>query len=267
VAGPTMWVVERSGSQVFIFGETVGVGADDSWLTETIRAAFDDSREFWCEVADAQEIAQSPLLAQYGLSSEPLSRRLSDDERRRVRDAAHTMGLDPEALEGLRPWLAGQLLEHAHRAHIGLDAPAGVHEVLVRRARDAGKRIRAEVPDAEAALSFFAGLGDAVEVEYLMWTLDRVDSGAAGVDRQVAAWRVGDGSVVAQLVAEWQARYPHLHQRMLAERNRAWLPRIDAMLQEPGGVFILVGDSHLPGDEGVLALLARHQLQPRRATT
>ena len=90
-----------------------------------------------------------------------------------------------------------------------------------------------------------------------MWTLDRVAERGAEIPRQVAAWMVGDGSVVEQQVTETRTKYPGLYQSLLADRNRAWVPRIDAMLDEPGSVFVLVGDSHLVGDDGIPALLTR----------
>jgi uncharacterized protein len=178
---------------------------------------------------------------------------------------ARAVEVDPTSLEGLRPWLAGQLLESAHRDRSGVDATADVHDMLLSLARDSGKVIRTELPDADATLFFFANLGDAAEIEYLMWTLDRVAQQRAEIREQVAAWLVGDGSVVEAQVIEMQRKYPALYRRLLAERNRAWVPRIEEMLRQPGSTFVLVGESHIPGDDGIPALLARSGLQPQRA--
>ena len=260
MVGPTLWQVERESSKVFLFGETVGVGRDDVWLSEPIRRAVDSCREFWCEVADAAEIAASPSLGKYGLATEPLSSRLDRDQLRALHATARVVDVDPTTLEGLRPWLAGQLLESAHRARAGVDATADVHDALLSMARDSGKEIRTELPDAEATLAFFANLGDAAEIEYLMWTLDRVAQQGAEIRAQVAAWLVGDGSVAEAQVIEMQRKYPALYRRLLVERNQAWVPRIEQMLREPGGTFVLVGDSHMPGPDGIPALLARRGL-------
>jgi uncharacterized protein YbaP (TraB family) len=265
VAGPTLWLVERGASKVFLFGETVGVRRDDAWLDRRIEGAIDGCREFWCEVADAAEVAASPALGRYGLGTEPLSRRLDGEQLHHLQATAHAVGVDPTTLEGLRPWLAGQLLESAHRERSGVDAAVDVHDVLLSLARDAGKVIRTELPNAEATLSFFGNLGEEAEIDYLLWTLDRVAQEGAEIRQQVAAWLVGDGSVVEAQVTGMRARYPALHRRLLADRNRAWVPRIEAMLRHPGTAFVLVGDSHLPGDDGLPALLTRRGLRPQRA--
>jgi uncharacterized protein YbaP (TraB family) len=260
-----LWQVERESSKVFLFGETVGVRRDDVWLSEPILRALDSCREFWCEVADAAEIAASPFLGKYGLAAEPLSRRLDQDQLRALHATARVVDVDPTTLEGLRPWLAGQLLESAHRARADVDPTADVHDALLSLARDAGKVVRTELPDAEATLAFFANLGDAAEIEYLMWTLDRVAQQGTELREQVAAWLVGDGAVTEAQVIEMQRKYPGLYGRLLVERNRAWVPRIEQMLREAGSAFILVGDSHMPGVDGILTLLARSGLQPHRA--
>ena len=98
-----------------------------------------------------------------------------------------------------------------------------------------------------------------------MWTLERVVHEGAEIRAQVAAWLVGDGSVVEAQVDELERRYPALYRRLLAERNRAWVPRIDAMLRQAGSTFVLVGDSHMPGDDGIPALLTRYGLRPEPA--
>jgi uncharacterized protein len=267
MVGPTLWQVERESSEVFVFGETVGVRCDDVWLSDPIVRAVDGCREFWCEVADAAEIAASPSLGKYGLAGEPLSTRLNKDQLRSLHATARAVDVDPTTLEGLRPWLAGQLLESAHRARAGFDATADVHDVLLSLARESGKPIRTELPDAEATLAFFANLGDVAEIEYLMWTLDRVAQRGAELREQVAAWLVGDGSVTEAQVIEMQRKYPALYGRLLAERNRAWVPRIEQMLRRAGSTFVLVGGSPMFGDDGIPLLLARsgHSVRTKSA--
>jgi uncharacterized protein YbaP (TraB family) len=142
------------------------------------------------------------------------------------------------------------LLESAHRDRSGVDATADVHDMLLSLARDSGKVIRTELPDADATLFFFANLGDAAEIEYLMWTFGRVAQQRAEIREQVAAWLVGDGSVVETQVIEMQRKYPALYRRLLAERNRAWVPRIEEMLRQPGSTLVLAANRTYPVTTG-----------------
>jgi hypothetical protein len=263
--GPTLWVIERSGSTVHLFGETVGLGRNDVWMGDAIRDAFDQAAEFWCEVADTQQVARDPALARHGLSTEPLSRFLQPSELAELQDVCRTLEVDPPSLDGMRPWLAAQLLEQVHRSRAGIDADTSVHDVLLASAKQAGKKVRTELRDSEATLSFFGVMSEPVEREYLLWTLDRVRADPEENVAQVVAWMAGDASVVAEQLARMKTQYPSLYEYLIFERNRAWVPRIDAMLDRANS-FVLVGDSHMATDDGIPNLLTVEGFAPRRVT-
>jgi uncharacterized protein len=265
MVGVGFWVVERSGSRVFVLGEMVGLREGDLWLTDEIRAAVAGSRELWRE-ADRESLERSPLLAAHVLSDEPLSERLDESRREALDVVARRVGVDPGSLEALRPWAAGQVLEQAWRAGAGIDAGLGVDAVIVRLAAEAGIPVRFELGDAPATLSWFSGMDREVEVDYLMWTIERVAAGHDENDRLVQAWLRGDPRVADEQDREMREAHPALHERLLVERNRAWIPRIGAMLDGPGSAFVLVGGAHLAGDHNILDLLTQAGLRPTPVT-
>ena len=48
---------------------------------------------------------------------------------------------------------------------------------------------------------------------------------------------------------------PLMYQRLLVERNRNWLPRIEALFARPRPAFVVVGAAHLVGPDGLIAML------------
>ena len=46
-----------------------------------------------------------------------------------------------------------------------------------------------------------------------------------------------------------------MYQRLLVERNRNWLPKIEALFARHGPAFVVVGAAHLVGPDGLLAML------------
>jgi uncharacterized protein YbaP (TraB family) len=46
-----------------------------------------------------------------------------------------------------------------------------------------------------------------------------------------------------------------MYQRLLVERNRAWMPQIEALFKRPKPSFVVVGAAHLIGSDGLLQLL------------
>ena len=81
---------------------------------------------------------------------------------------------------------------------------------------------------------------------------------------KVEAWLTGDPSVVDDQLGAMKRDHPRLYDRMLVERNQAWVPRIEAMLAEPGTSFVLVGGAHLGGDDSLLRFLTEAGLPPKR---
>jgi uncharacterized protein YbaP (TraB family) len=254
MSGPALWVVDRPESRVFLFGEAVGL-RDGGWLSDELRAAVQSSRVLWRE-ADRAAVSASPLLVHYAIAREPLSQRLDEHQLGRAEEVARAVGVDPATLTDLRPWVVGQLLDGAMRAQAGYDPAHSVDEVITGLAAAAGIPVRYEMGDAEAALAWFDGLGPELEVDYLMWTVERVAAGPGPVARHVEAWRRGDLSVTEAEDRAMRRDHPVLHQRFLVDRNRTWVPRIEAMLGEPGDAFVLVGGLHLVGEASVPACLA-----------
>ena len=46
-----------------------------------------------------------------------------------------------------------------------------------------------------------------------------------------------------------------MYERLLLDRNRNWLPQIDALFSRTGRAFVVVGAAHLVGPDGLLAML------------
>jgi uncharacterized protein YbaP (TraB family) len=46
-----------------------------------------------------------------------------------------------------------------------------------------------------------------------------------------------------------------MYQRLLVERNKDWMPKIEALFSRKGRAFVVVGAAHLVGPDGLLAQL------------
>ena len=62
---------------------------------------------------------------------------------------------------------------------------------------------------------------------------------------------------LAALLAESLDRDPDLRARLLTDRNRRWVARLNDLLARPGTHFVAVGAAHLAGPANVVELLAK----------
>ncbi|HEY7944169.1 MAG TPA: TraB/GumN family protein, partial [Casimicrobiaceae bacterium] len=85
--------------------------------------------------------------------------------------------------------------------------------------------------------------------------LKELDTEKASVDKLAGAWKSGDAPMVEQIVLKDLKSDPVMYQRLLVERNRNWLPKIDALFSRRGHAFVVVGAAHLVGPDGLLQML------------
>ena len=86
-------------------------------------------------------------------------------------------------------------------------------------------------------------------------TLNELETQKASVTKLADAWKAGDAPTVERIVLQDLRQEPRMYQRLLVDRNRAWLPQILALFARSGRAFVVVGAAHLVGPDGLLALL------------
>jgi uncharacterized protein YbaP (TraB family) len=82
-----------------------------------------------------------------------------------------------------------------------------------------------------------------------------------------AAWRRGHvADLERTALAPMRDQYPVLYQRVNVDRNKAWLPQLEALLRNPNrhNVLVVVGALHLVGNDGLVRMLADKGLRVER---
>jgi uncharacterized protein len=136
-------------------------------------------------------------------------------------------------------------------------AAAGVEAQLTERARQDDKSVAYLETMAE-----FAGLADAVPVATLHEALSLTLAELANAPRNFLAlhqaWLSRDLEKLETVVARTPFhRMPQIAALMVATRNERWLPKVLAATASNKRTLIAPGALHLPGQNGLLALLHR----------
>jgi uncharacterized protein YbaP (TraB family) len=77
-------------------------------------------------------------------------------------------------------------------------------------------------------------------------------------------WQKGQADKLYSLLYKSFEGYSEIEDRLLLQRNKDWLDKIETMLGEPENIFIVVGAGHLVGPEGVVALLKQKGYKVRQ---
>ena len=55
------------------------------------------------------------------------------------------------------------------------------------------------------------------------------------------AWKAGDAPTVERIVLSALKQEPQLYQRLLVDRNKTWIPKLEALFARKGRTFVVVG--------------------------
>lgn len=267
-AAPALFVARDADSTLYLYGTIHLRRAGDPWGSPAVEAALAQSDEIWTEMEISPQVdaRTQQLAAQWGMApaERPLSSWLTEAERARLNATAQRLGIDPRALEPMRPWLAGLALTIAPMLRAGYDPDAGVDRAIDAYGDSHNKNMRAfETPEQQ--IGFFANLPDEVQRQALLEAIDEAEKGVGELDAMGAAWSRGDTEKLERnLNQEMRNEYPEVYAALIAERNDAWVAVLMQELQGSGVDFVAVGAAHIVGEDGLVAQLRARGVRVER---
>jgi uncharacterized protein YbaP (TraB family) len=98
-------------------------------------------------------------------------------------------------------------------------------------------------------------MNDRDQKSFLSQTLKDLEISVQLADDMVAAWQRGDADKLYALLFKSFQEYPGIEDRLLIQRNKDWILKIEQMLEKPQNTMVIVGAGHLIGPEGIVQLL------------
>jgi uncharacterized protein len=164
------------------------------------------------------------------------------------------LGMPMEALKQFKPWLLAMTIEAMEWQKAGFDAELGLDKHFFDRAQVESKTVQG-LETTDFQISLFDGMSMDQQDRFLAETLKGVATETASVSKLAASWKIGDAAAIERLVLADVKSDPFVYDRLLVGRNRAWLPKIEALFSRPRPAFVVVGAAHLVGPDGLLAML------------
>jgi uncharacterized protein YbaP (TraB family) len=214
------------------------------------------------ELAEIQQL--SLQLGLYRPPETSLSAHLDEKTRALLPSALERIGLTPEAVEGLRPWMLAVTVSVIELQRAGYDAKAGIDALLL--ARFSAPKEVVELETAAAQVRLLAGLPERIQVLMLQDALHSGATAAISLAQIAAAWEGGNPDALASTMFA-RASDPELapmYQAVFYDRNRAMTDKLAALAGAPKVHLAVVGAGHLVGEHGILAVLAARGLRVRQ---
>jgi len=207
------------------------------------------------QVLESPEFAMKFMSKATYAEGESLQKHLSPAIYSLLASNLHSSAIKVEMLNQFRPWMAAVTLVVVELQDQGFDAQSGLDKHLHTRALADKKTLdHFEAPGFQ--MDLFTGLTDKESEEFLGQTLRDLGIWKKQFDLLAAAWQTGDTKALDELMLDSMREYPALYKKLMLERNRTWLPKLEKLLRGERDVLVVVGAGHLVGKDSVVDLLS-----------
>lgn len=154
----------------------------------------------------------------------------------------------------LRPWALAMMLEDpSGRGLASVSTFFGVERYFQQKA--GGHKAISGLENVDEHFAFYTAMSDAEAEAVLLLGFIQLDTSNATYERSVKAWRQGDTPALERGLRANFRDMPLLYQRLITERNRTWLPKLEKFLRGSQTTLVVAGAGHMGGDDGLPALL------------
>ncbi|OFV92531.1 MAG: hypothetical protein A3G76_11600 [Acidobacteria bacterium RIFCSPLOWO2_12_FULL_65_11] len=253
-----LWKATNGRGVVYLVGSLHLLTKDYYPLAPALDAAFKDS-DLLVEEADLGEMlkpeAQLSVVVRGMLSgNQSLDQVVSPATYALVSKRVAALGMPIEPLRRFKPWAIALTILGFEWQKAGFDPELGLDKHFYDRARVEGKTVQG-LETIEYQISLFDGMTRAQQDRLLAESLKDSEAELANVRRLADAWKRGDLPEVERLVLRDLSDDRDLYRTLLVDRNRSWLPKIEALFARRGRALVVVGAAHLVGPDGLLAML------------
>lgn len=257
-AHPSLWHIKGEQGEVYLLGAVHVLPSNVHWRTPPIVSALSRSDVFVFEVPEDQAAMTElqDLIQAHGYlpTGQSLRAQLQPKDQADYDAAVTASGLPAALVDRERPWLAGIQLMFAQMTKMKFDAANGVDSTLMAEAAKNKKQMRYLETIAQQ-FALLAPADQGLEMQEFESGLKDLRDVEDDIKPMVDAWDIGDQAALDKLINGDLDDYPQARKLLLDDRNRRWVPKIEAMLKQKHIFFITVGAGHLTGPVGLPALL------------
>ena len=269
-AESSVWTVEKDGNRLFIGGTIHMLSESDYPLPEAFEIAYLGSAEVVLET-DMQKLQspefQATMMRQLSYpDGQNLQQVLNKSTYRALEQFFTTRGIPMTNIVGFKPGMVATMMTMVELQRLGL-VGIGVDAYFSTKSIGDQKKL-GQLETVESQIAFIANMGVGQEDEMLLYSLADIEKLPTLMRSMKQAWRRGDVSKLKELgITPFKNDFPEMHKALLIDRNNAWMPQIETMLNTRAVEFVLVGALHLAGEDGLLTQLSARGYKVRKLQT
>jgi len=253
-----LWKVQSRAGVLFLAGSIHALTPDAYPLSPAYQNAFDASGALVEEIdlAEANPLTSAPALLSKGMYQDgrTFDGAVSPETAALVADKLKGIPLVMNLIQPMKPWMVMLLVEALEAQSAGLDPQLGLDKHFYDMAARTKKTVMG-LETAESQMDRFDRMPEALQEKLLRSELTEQETERTSLRSLVTAWKAGDAASVEALLLAGFRDNPEAYTSLVTERNRNWMPQLEACLVRASPCFVVVGAAHLVGPDGLLAML------------
>ena len=255
----SLWVIEGPTNKVYLQASIHLLKPEHYPLNSAIDAAFSNSQVivFEADIGEVNTAETSAFIMSRSMlgDDQSLSSVLTPDTHSSVKDILKELGMDIAEFEIFKPWFLSVTLSTLKLQSLGFSPRYGVDFHFYQRALKQKKTI-VSLESVEDQISVLDSLSAEDQDAMLTHTIRELSETETVFLPLVKAWQAGNSQPLEEMVLEAYEEFPELYRQMIADRNKSWLPRLEAYAKSPENHMVIVGAAHMVGKDSLLKLLS-----------
>jgi len=253
-----LWKVQSGTNVMYLAGSVHALTADAYPLNPAYRRAFEASSTLVEEIDLAEA---DPLTGGLGLLAKGMYKDgrtfntvVSKETAALVAEKLKGTPLALELIQPMKPWMVMLMLEALGAQAAGLDPELGLDKHFYNLATGAGKQVIG-LETVQYQIDRFDKMPDAMQEQLLRSELAEMETEKTSLRTLLTAWQTGDAAAIEKMLLTSFTDNPAAYSSLITERNRNWMPQLEACLKRSSPCLVIVGAAHIVGPQGLLALL------------
>ncbi len=254
-----LWKVQSKTSTLYLLGSIHFLKQENYPLNPGIEKAFAQSNALVVEadISDPGKLNSDKLLqsALYP-ENDSLENHLSRETFEYVKKETGKMGLPIELIARQKPWVLALTLEGLELMKLGFDPAYGVDAYFLSKAQRSKKILELEGVDEQ--FNLLSSFSDKEQELFLVYTLKDLNLLGDEANGLVRAWSTGNANGIESIITKTVREDPRLEaiwKRLLDDRNKGMVSKIEGYLKTGETYFVVVGAGHLVGNKGIIQML------------
>jgi uncharacterized protein len=254
-----LWRVQSKTANAYVLGSVHFLKKEMYPLHQKIENGFDRSEILVVE-ANINDISKMNLQklkeSAFYPENDTLEKHVSSETYELIQKELVGSGLSVQLINRQKPWFLAMTLQALELLKMGFDPNYGIDKHFLSKAE--GKKKILELESFDEQIALFSRFSDTDQELFLLYTLKELKTLGQELDRLINAWVSGDAkgmeSILTKSLAE-DGRTASIYEKLIYERNRKMVSRIEDFLRTDKTYFVVVGAAHLVGDKGIIEIL------------